>query len=110
MRKEIKGTRLSPYKLSQVINEFVFNTPARVCAEKLHLHRNTVNLWYGKMREGISNLPDPEPFSGEVEIDESYFGKKKQDKEEQALSKDKWLFLVYVSEKVDVSLLRSSRE
>jgi len=77
MRKEIKGTRLSPYKLSQVINEFVFNTPARVCAEKLHLHRNTVNLWYGKMREGISNLPDPEPFSGEVEIDESYFGKKK---------------------------------
>ncbi|PJA67316.1 hypothetical protein CO157_05225, partial [Candidatus Peregrinibacteria bacterium CG_4_9_14_3_um_filter_49_12] len=30
-----------------------------------------------KMREGISNLPDPEPFSGEVEIDESYFGKKK---------------------------------
>jgi transposase len=29
------------------------------------------------MRKGIAQLPDPEPFSGEVEIDESYFGKKK---------------------------------
>jgi len=80
MIKNIKSARLSPYKLSQVINEFVFNTPAKVCAEKLGLNKNTINLWYGRMRDGIANLPDPDPFSGEVEVDESYFGKKKTGK------------------------------
>lgn len=80
MYKHIKGTRLSPRKLNQVITEFVFNTPARVCAEKLGIHRNTVNLWYQRMRKGVMELPDPEQFSGEVEIDESYFGKKKTGK------------------------------
>ncbi len=77
MYKQIKGTRLSAHKLSQLINEFVFNTPARVCAEKIGLNKNTVNFWYKRMRLGLAQLPDPEPFSGEVEIDESYFGKKK---------------------------------
>lgn len=80
MYKHIKGTRLSERKLNQVLVEFVFNTPARVCAEKLGLNKNTVNLWYGRVRKGIAKLPDPEPFSGEVEIDESYFGKKKTGK------------------------------
>ena len=80
MYKHIKGTRLTPMKLNQIIIEFVFNTPARVCAEKLGIHRNTVNFWYQRMRKGIAQLPDPEPFSGEIEIDESYFGKKKTGK------------------------------
>lgn len=63
--------------MTQLINEFVFNTPARVTAEKIGIHRNTVNLWYKRIREGIYSLPDPAMFSGEVEVDESYFGKRK---------------------------------
>ena len=80
MYKHIKGTRLSSRKLNQIIIEFTFNTPARVCAEKLGIHRNTVNLWYQRMRKAVAQMPDPEPFSGEIEIDESYFGKKKTGK------------------------------
>jgi transposase len=52
-------------------------TPARVCAEKISLNKNTVDLWYQKIRKAISELPEPEKFSGKVEIDESYFGKKR---------------------------------
>ena len=77
MYTKIKHSNLSSRKLSQLINEFVFGTPARVCTEKIHLNKNTVNLWYDRMRKGLLSLPDPGPFSGEVEIDESYFGKKK---------------------------------
>lgn len=77
MYATIKYSNLSSYKLNQLINEWVYGTPARVCADKLGLHRNTVNFWYTRIRQGMSNLPDPEPFGGEVEIDESYFGKRK---------------------------------
>lgn len=77
MYKHIKGARLTPRKLNQIIIEFTFNTPARICAEKLGIHRNTANLWYQRIRKAVAQMPDPEPFSGEVEIDESYFGKKK---------------------------------
>ena len=52
-------------------------TPARVCAEKINLNKNTVDLWYQKIRQAIALIPEAEKFSGEVEIDESYFGKKK---------------------------------
>lgn len=63
--------------MAQLIHEFVFNTPARVCAEKIGIHRNTVNFWYQRIRRGMFTLSDPPIFSGEVEVDESYFGKKK---------------------------------
>lgn len=66
--------------MAELINEFVFNTPARICAEKIGVNRNTVNLWYGRIRQGLYELPDPSMFSGEVEVDESYFGKKKTGK------------------------------
>lgn len=74
----IKNSNLSSYKFNQLINEWIYNTPARVCAKKIHLNRNTVNFWYNRIREAIFNLPVPEPFEGEIEIDESYFGQKQQ--------------------------------
>ena len=77
MYKKIKHTNLSSYKMTQLINEWVFCTPARVCARKIGVDRNTVNLWYKRIRDGILSLPDPDVFSEEVEVDESYFGKRK---------------------------------
>lgn len=77
MYAKIKYSNLSHQKLAQLINEWVFCTPARVCARKIGVNKNTVNLWYGRIRHGILDLRDPGPFEGEVEIDESYFGKRK---------------------------------
>jgi transposase len=73
----IKNSNLTKRKLGQLITEWIYNTPARVCAKKIHLHRNTANWWYNRIRHLISTLPEPQPFSGIVEIDESYFGKKR---------------------------------
>ena len=77
MYKRIPNKRLTDRKFKQLIDEWIFMTPARVCAQKISVNRNTVNLWYQKIRKKISELPEPEKFKGEVEIDESYFGKKR---------------------------------
>ncbi len=77
MYAHIKHTNLSWYKLKLLIDEWVFQTPARVCARKIHVHRNTVNFWYGRIRRHILRLPEVRPFRDEVEVDESYFGMKR---------------------------------
>ena len=77
MYKKIPHKRLSDRKFKQLIDEWIFMTPARVCAEKINLNRNTVNLWYKKIREAIIKSQIHEQFSREVEVDESYFGKKR---------------------------------
>jgi|SRR3989339_182305 len=73
----IKHSNLSSYKIGQLITEWIYNTPATVCAKRIGLHRNTVNLWYNRIRLAIASLDDPPPFSGYVEIDETYLGRKR---------------------------------
>ena len=79
MYTKIKHSNLSTWKLNYLINEWVYLTPARVCAQKLHCNKNTVNLWYDRIRHGIAELPDPPPFSGIVEVDETYVGMRRPD-------------------------------
>ena len=79
MYQHIPRTHLSQYKMTQLINEWVYLTPARVCARKLSLPYATVALWYTKIRQYIAALPDPPPFSGIVEIDETYVGMRHPD-------------------------------
>ena len=44
-------------------------------AELVGINRNSATLFYHKIREMIAyELDDISPFSGEVEVDESYFG------------------------------------
>ena len=74
MYQKIKGTRLSHWKMAQLITEWCYTTPAAVCARKLNLSRTTVDLWYKRIRSSIIHLPPPLPFTGAVEVDESYFG------------------------------------
>jgi transposase len=76
MYAHIPRTHLTQYKMTQLITEWVYCTPARVCARKLTLPYATVALWYTKIRHGIAALPDPPPFSGIVEVDETYVGKR----------------------------------
>ena len=69
---KIKHTRLEPWKMGQLITEWIYKAPARVAAQKLHLNRKTTDLWYGRIREAITHLPNEAFFSGEVEVDETY--------------------------------------
>ena len=77
MFAKIPHTRLPPRKMHNLITEFVYLTPARIAAKKLKLNRNTVNLWYAAMRECMSRHINHTPFTGLIEIDESYFGQKR---------------------------------
>ena len=73
----IKNSNLSSYKIGQLITEWIYNTPASVCARRIGIHRNTTNWWYNRIRNIILAQSDPPPFGGMVEIDETYFGHKR---------------------------------
>ncbi len=60
--------------MALLITEWCYATPATICARKLNLSRTTVDLWYKRIRLNIIQLPLPPPFTGAVEVDESYFG------------------------------------
>jgi transposase-like protein len=62
--------------MAALITEWCYGTPAAMCARKIHLNRNTVDLWYRRIQAKIFTLPPPPPFTGSVEVDESYFGRK----------------------------------
>ena len=62
--------------MASLITEWCYMTPSAVCARKLNLSRTTVDLWYRRIQKEILNLPPPSPFTGIVEVDECYFGKK----------------------------------
>lgn len=58
------------------IRQFLAGATARIAADLVGVNRHTVTLYFNKLRELIvSNLAENEPWlSGEVEVDESYFG------------------------------------
>lgn len=72
----IKHSRLSNAKMGQLITEWIFNTPARVTARKIHLNYRTVQLWYDRIRRGIWEQQEHPFFDGPVEVDETYLGNK----------------------------------
>jgi transposase len=54
---------------------FVAGAPARTAAELVGVNRHSATLFYQKLRQMIAyELEDESPFTGEVEVDESYFG------------------------------------
>ena len=73
---QIKGSRLSSARLKKLLDFFVAGVTARTAAELVGIHRNSVNLFYHKLRTIIAYFTNLEsPFlHGEVEVDESYFG------------------------------------
>ena len=76
---KIKYSKLSQYKISQLKKAFLLNASARKTAETLKLNRNTVNRYFKIFRENISNhiSKEQQKLSGEVEVDEMCYGKKK---------------------------------
>jgi len=72
----LKYNRLSNYRIKKIIACFCEDLPATKTARILGVNRNTVNSYYLDFRRKIflSFPGGKEKFSGEIELDESYFG------------------------------------
>ena len=71
---QIKGSRLSSAQLKKLLDFFVAGVTARTAAELVGIHRNSVNLFYHKLRTIIAYFTDLESPFLHGEVDESYFG------------------------------------
>ena len=70
-----KSSRLSAAKFRHLLKLFCHDVDAQSIADLTSLNRNTVNRYLRLFRERIIEICErSSPFSGEVEVDESYFG------------------------------------
>jgi len=70
-----RRTKLSNWKVQQLLELFIAEVTARRAAERVGVSKDTAALFYRKIRGVIARrLKQETPFAGEVEIDESYFG------------------------------------
>ena len=73
--KEIERARISRAKFRQILRLFSLDLNALQIAELTGLNRNTVNRYLLFIRQRISQYCESQsPFTGVVEVDESYFG------------------------------------
>jgi transposase len=73
--KYVKSSKLSESKFRKVLECFCLDIPAIKVAEMEGLNKNTTHLLYSKIRQRLAEMSQDEAqFSGEVEVDESYFG------------------------------------
>lgn len=72
----LKYSRLSKKKRTALFKTFAHDLSATQTAALVGVNRKTVNVWYQTFRERIAVFQEAESgaFSGEVELDESYFG------------------------------------
>jgi len=72
-----RRSRLSKQKRRKILECFAADLSATQAAQVLDVNRNTINLWYRNFREQILQHLESSPaqkLSGEIELDESYFG------------------------------------
>ena len=68
-------SRISEAKIRQIVKLFAVDLDASQIAQVTGLNRNTINRYLAAIREKIARHCEAEsPVSGEVEVDESYFG------------------------------------
>lgn len=73
--KYSKRSKISEAKIRQIVKLFSIDLTASQIAEITGLNRNTINRHLTALRERIASFCQEEsPVSGEVEVDESYFG------------------------------------
>lgn len=73
--KYIRRSRISEAKFRQFLRLFCYDLDASTIACIIYLNRNTVNRYVRLLRERIIIICErSSPFSGEIEVDESYFG------------------------------------
>jgi transposase len=77
----MRKSRLSWHKQERLIEHFVAGTTARTAASLVGVNKNTGSYYFHRLRELIFEAIEEEtPFSGEVEVDESYFGGRRKGK------------------------------
>ena len=77
----MRKSRLSRHKQNKLIEHFVAGTTARTAAVLVGVNKSTASYYFHRLRELIFKaVEDDTPFSGEIEVDESYFGGKRKGK------------------------------
>jgi transposase len=77
MQIQISRCKLAKKHQNKLLEFFVLQVTARSAADLLAINRNSVTLFYHKIREVIVYNLEQEAddiFDGEIELDESYFG------------------------------------
>jgi transposase len=72
-----RKSRLTKQQRKKILECFTADLSATQTAIVVGVNRNTVNLWYRSFREQILEYIESSPtkkLSGEIELDESYFG------------------------------------
>ena len=74
--KYLKVAKISEAKFRVIVDCFAQDIPATKSARLARVNRNTTQRIYSLLRERIMLLAnfENEPFAGEIEVDESYFG------------------------------------
>ena len=73
--KYVNRSRISEHKFRQIVRLFSVDLDATQIAQLTGLNRNTINRYLTKIRQRLVEYCDAQsPFSGEVEVDESFFG------------------------------------
>ena len=72
---DMHKSRLSKEKQEKLMEHFVSGSTARCASELVNVNKNTAAYFFHRLREVIYQATEEEaPFSGEIEVDESYFG------------------------------------
>ncbi len=80
--KHLTRSRISERKYREIIKYFAFDFSATQVSELTNLNRNTVNRYFTLLRQSVAKYQEQTSmFSGEVELDESYFGGKRKGKD-----------------------------
>jgi transposase len=73
----MRKSRLSQPKQQRLIELFISGSTARTAAALVDVNRNTAAYYFHRLRQLIYQAVEDETlFSGEIEVDESYFGGK----------------------------------
>src|SRR5438270_6648583 len=73
--KQFSRARISRAKFRQILKLFALDLTATQVTALTGLNRNTVNRYLTLIRQAVAQYCEREsPFSGDVELDESYFG------------------------------------
>lgn len=73
--KYANRSKISKSKFRELVKLFALNLEATQIAELTGLNRNTVNRFLRAIRERLAEFCEQQsPFSGEIEVDESFFG------------------------------------
>ena len=72
--KYANRSKILEAKIRELIRLFALNLDAPQIAVLTGLNRNTVNRFLKDLRERIAQYCEESPLSGEIEVDESFFG------------------------------------